>query len=510
MAKLTFKSESQKGLLKGINQLTDAVGSTMGAHGQTALFLKGNEVNGVPQSTKDGVTVAQHIELDDPLENLGASIVKEAARKTAKIAGDGTTSTTVLARAILTEAVGREGSQRDYIRGIEAATKKVIKYLDKESVEITDEMIDYVANISTNSDSELGPIVSKAFKDVGEYGYVWYQPNLAGVETHCTVETGAQIQRGLLDPAFVNNKKMETCDLTNPLIFMSTSKLDSPRQIESILERAVKEKRALLVIAEAEPQVGQVLAANKINNDFHFNIINPPHHGIFMRESMEDIADMVGAKLHGAHLGDGADSITGDMCGTADFVQSNVMTTVINIKKKVDLSERIENIKTTIKNEGNPDRVKSLERRLATIAGGIGMIYVGAPSESEVVEKMARVDDAIHAVSASLREGILPGGGIALKNASESITIPSGVDDYTKGFKALLSAINTPYEVILKNADLKAPDNLKKDWGVNVLTGKKVDMKKEGIIDPTLAVKEAVINSVSVSKTILQTGVTIL
>lgn len=509
MSKLiTFKEEAQKKLLKGINLLGDAVGATLGAHGQTVLYQSGDG-NGIPQSTKDGVTVASHIQSDDPVEDLGINIVKDAARKTAKKAGDGTTTSTILAQAILNKAVGRKGSQRDYIRGMEAASTKILAYLDSISTKIEGSMLDYVANISTNNDNILGGIISNAYKEVGEYGHVWYQPNRAGIDTYVKTEAGATIPSGFLDPGFVTDEKARLVIYEDVYIFMSTAKIDTPRQLEPILEKVVSENKALLIIADVEPQVSTILLSNKINNSYKFHIIKPPYFGIFSRELMEDLADLVGAKLHGTHMGDAADTITADILGHADYIQSDVHNTVVRMLEPVDMSERVSMLEGQIENEGNDERIRTLRQRLATIAGGVAMIYVGAPSEGELKEKLDRVDDAVHAVLAAKQEGILPGGGVALKNAAETIEVPQGDDDYTEGFRMLLEAVLHPFELILHNADLKPPTGLKIGYGVNVLTGKKVDMNAEGIIDPTLATKEALLNAVSVSKTILSTGLTV-
>ena len=504
-----FGTEAQDKLLKGINTLGNAVGLTMGAHGQTVLYRHDNAPSGIPQNTKDGVTVAKHITSQDPIEKIGIDIVKDAAKKTAISAGDGTTTSTVLAQSILNQAVGREGSQRDYIRGLEAARDKVLAYLNDASEEVKDEMIDYVATISTNNDEELGKLIGGAFKEVGEYGHVWYEPNPVGFDSYSTIELGAQMPCGFLDPGFVNDKETNTIIQENPLIFVSTSKIDSARQIEAILKESIDNNRALLIIAEADPQVSAVLMANKIKNGYKFNIITPPYHGLFRRDCLEDIALITGATLHGVHMGDGENVITTDLLGTADFVQTDRTNTVIRIKDRKDFSEEINNINVLIEEEKSASRKKDLKRRRATLAGGVAMVTIGSSSDGEMFEKLDRVDDAIHAVSAALREGILPGGGVALKNASESLVSPKGDDDYTQGFNDLKNAILEPYNKILNNADLKAPTGLKDGWGVNVLTGKKVDMKKEGIIDPTLATKEALRNAVSVSKTILSTGLVI-
>lgn len=506
--KITFKELAQEKLLRGINLLGDAVGSTMGAYGQTVLYQHG-EGNGIPQSTKDGVTVAMHIQSDDPVEDLGINIVKDAARKTAKKAGDGTTTSTVLAQSILNISVGREGSQRDYIRGMEAATTKVMAYLDKTSEKVDENLLDYVANISTNSDKELSDVISSAYRSVGEHGHVWYQPNRSGIDTHVKIEAGATVPSGYLDPGFITNEEARLVVLEDAYVFLSTSKIDSPRQLEAILEKCVTEKKGLLVIADMEPQVATILLANKINNGYKFHVIKPPYFGIIMREHMEDLADLCGATLHGTHMGDAADTITTDMLGHIDYVQSDLANTVIRMLEPVDMSVRIAMLEAQIENEGNAERIRTLRQRLAVIAGGIAMVYVGAPSEGELVEKLDRVDDAVHAVLAAKQEGILPGGGVALKNAAETIKPQGDDDDYSQGFNDLLDAIYTPFNLILSNADLKPPNGLKIGWGVNVLTGKKVNMRDEGIIDPTMATKEALLNAVSVSKTILSTGLTI-
>ena len=509
MKQNVFNPEAQEKLLQGINTLGEAVGLTLGAHGRTVLYRHDNAPDGIPQSTKDGVTVARHITSSDPIERTGIDIVRDAARKTAQKAGDGTSTSTVLAQGILNKAIGRTGSQRDYLRGLEAAKDKVLDYLTKTSQKADDAMIDYVAEISTNNDKELGSIIGKAFRDVGEFGHVWYEPNPVGRDTYCKVEQGAQIPSGTADPGFVNNVKLNTVDMENPLIFISTSKIDSPRQIKEVLEEAVTKNKSLLILAEVDPQVGAVLLSNRIKNSYKFNLVTPPYHGLFRRDTLQDLAHLTGATLHGAHMGDAADTITANMLGTADFVQSNAGSTVFRIKNRKDLSEHVEAITVLIDAESNSVRKDDLKRRRATLAGGVAIVTVGSSSDGEMFEKLDRVDDAIHAVSAAIREGILPGGGIALKNAAESITPPNSDDDYSQGFKALLEAILTPFRIILNNADLKEPTGLKIGWGVNVLTGKKVDMKKEGIIDPTLATKEALRNAVSVSKTILGTGLVI-
>ena len=509
MKKNTFNPEAQEQLLQGINKLGNAVGLTMGAHGRTVLYRHDNAPDSIPQSTKDGVTVAKHVTSSHPVEKIGIDIVRDAARKTAIKAGDGTTTSTVIAQAILNKAIVSAASKRDYIRGMEAAKDRVIQYLDNTSEKVTDKMIDYVANISTNNDPTLGGIIADAFKQVGEFGHVWYEPNPVGTDTFTKVEHGASIPSGFIDPGFVNNNKTQTVDQNNPLIFLSTSKIDSARQLESILKEAISKKKPLLIISDVDPQVGATLLANKQKHGYQFSLVTPPYHGLFRRDCLQDLAHLTGATLHGQHLGDAAETIQPDMLGTCDFAQCSGSNTVIRIKDRKDLTEQVEAITALIDKETNASRKDDLKRRRATLAGGVAVVTVGAASDGEMYEKLDRVDDAIHAVAASQLEGILPGGGVALINAVDEIGFHKGDDDYTLGYNDLLEALLAPYSTILRNADLKAPNGLKVGWGVNVLTGKKVDMKAEGIIDPTLATKEALINAVSVSKTILSTGLVI-
>lgn len=507
--KNTFNPGAHQGLLKGINTLGDAVGLTLGAHGRTVLYRHDNAPNSIPQSTKDGVTVAKHITSEDPLEQMGIDIVRDAARKTAAKAGDGTTTSTVLAQAILNQAVNREGSQRDYIRGMEAARDRIIEVLDNASTPVTDKLIDYVATISTNNDDTLGGIIADAFKQVGEFGHVWYEPNPVGTDTFSKIEHGASIPSGTMDPGFINNAKTNTVQQNEPYVFISTGKIDTVRQMEPILEEVVKNKRPLTIIADVDPQVGAVLMANRKKHGHQFNLVTPPYHGLFRRDCLEDLCKLTGATLHGSHLGDAANTITVDLLGTCDFLESGPGDTVIRIKDRKDLSEEVDAITDLIEKETNESRKNDLKRRRATLSGGVAVITVGAASDGEMFEKLDRVDDAIHAVSAARLEGVLPGGGVALRDASYAVLPHPGDDDYVQGFNALIQAIFAPYYKILENADLKDPASLKTGWGINVLTGKKVDMMKEGIIDPTLATKEALKNAVSVSKTILSTGLVI-
>lgn len=510
--KVVFKKDAKDKLLSGVNLLADAVASTMGAKGQTVIYQMGVESNGIPMSTKDGVTVAKEITSEDRLESIAINIVREAARKTANKAGDGTTTSTVLAQAILNSSMDITTGKRSFIKGMEDAAADTLKYLDDISEELTEEGIEFVASISTNSDEELGPLVSEAFKQVGEYGTVGYGVNHIGIDSYYQVEQGAQIPRGYLDPGFINDDESQKVILEKPYIFMSTSKFDSPRQLEFILKKAVDNNRSLLVIAECEPQVSSTLLMNKVKHGYKFNVIKPPHFGLLARETMEDLALLTGCQLHGTHLGDAADVIDESFLGTCDIAQTDRDNTVLRVSDGPNLSGHIKHLQHLIEVEGVGDRKKQLRSRLATIAGGIGMIYVGAPSEAAINEKVHRVEDAIYAVHAAKQEGILPGGGVALRDASNKLSVEK-IDskdlDYVEGYNMLLEAIKTPYNVIIENADLDVPKDLPVGEGLDVMTGDEVNMKEAGIIDPTLATKEGLINAVSVSKTLLSTGVVI-
>ena len=496
---LNFGEKAQDQVFKGIDKLTQAVSSTLGASGKCVLL---EDDNGRPLITKDGVTVANSIVLLDPVENMGATLLKEAARKTVNEAGDGTTTATVLAHAILKEAseIGVEISSRELKDGIKSATKKVIKYLEKNSLSVKGNMIDHIATISTNNDPILGKIIGDAFRAVGQTGIVMmdYSPQS---ETEVELVDGIQYDKGMSNPHFINNHEKKSCELENPAVLLIESPVENIRQIQSVLEYVIKNKKSLLIIADIEPPVLATLAMNKTKGNIKVNVINAPTYGVNKREQLDDLAMLTGATVINEDLGDDMDLIQPEMLGTCLRATTTEKDTVIQVGEP---SEEILSIITQIKQELSegpiPSKIINLEKRLARLSAKIAIVKVGANSDIELKEKADRVEDAICATKAAIKEGIVPGGGIALLNATQYIKAK------TKGEQVLLNAIKSPFKVILDNAGISPiPVFLVKGFGLNVVTGKSVEMIKNGIIDPLLVTKSALTNAVSVATTILST-----
>ena len=496
---LNFGQEAQDQVFKGIDKLTQAVSSTLGASGKCVLL---EDDNGRPLITKDGVTVANSIVLLDPVENMGATLLKEAARKTVQEAGDGTTTATVLAHAILKEAseIGVEISSRELKDGINSATKKVVKYLEKNSISVKGDMIDHIATISTNNDPELGKIIGDAFRSVGQTGVVMMEFS-AEPNTEVELVDGVQYDKGLTNPHFINNHEKKSCELENPAVLLIESPVNSIRQIQSVLEHVIKKNKPLLIIADVEAPVAATLAMNKQKGNIKVNIISAPTYGVNKREQLDDLSMLTGATVINEDLGDDMDLIQPEMLGTCLKSATTENETVIQVGEP---SEEILSIITQIKDElnskPNPGHIVRLEKRLARLSAKIAIVKVGANSDIELKEKADRVEDAICATKAAIKEGIVPGGGIALLNAYQNIK------SKTIGEQVLLNAIKSPFKVILDNAGIiSTPVFLVKGLGLNVITEKSVDMIKAGIIDPLLVTKSALINAVSVATTILST-----
>jgi len=496
---LNFGQSAQDQVFKGIDKLTQAVSSTLGASGKCVLL---EDDNGKPIITKDGVTVANSIVLLDPVENMGATLLKEAARKTVNEAGDGTTTATVLAHAILKEAseTGIKISSRELKDGIKSATNKVIKYLEKNSLPVKGEMIDQIATISTNNDPKLGKLIGDAFRSVGQTGIVMmdYSPQS---ETEVELVDGVQYDKGMSNSHFINNHEKKSCELENPQVLLIESPVENIRQIQSVLEHVIRNKKSLLIVADIEPPVLATLAMNKSKGNIKINVINAPTFGVNKRETLDDLAMLTGATVINEDLGDDMDLIKAEMLGTCLRATTTEKDTVIQVGEP---SEEILSIITQIKKELSdgpiPSKIIMLEKRLARLSAKIAIVKVGANSDIELKEKADRVEDAICATKAAIKEGIVPGGGIALLNAYQNIK------SKTIGEQVLLNAIKSPFKVILDNAGIvSTPVFLVKGFGLNVVTGKSVDMIKNGIIDPLLVTKSALVNAVSVATTILST-----
>ena len=495
---LNFGQKAQDQVFKGIDKLTQAVSSTLGASGKCVLL---EDDNGRPIITKDGVTVANSIVLLDPVENMGATLLKEAARKTVSEAGDGTTTATILAHAILQEVKTNypKVNTRELKDGINSASKKVIKYLEKNSIAVKGNMIDNIATISTNNDPELGKIIGDAFRAVGKTGVVMmdYSPKS---DTEVELVDGIQYDKGTLNANFITNQEKKSCELENPVVLLIESPVNNIRQIQSVLEYVIKEKKSLLIIADVEPPVMATLAMNKQKGNIKVNIINAPTYGVNKRETLDDLAMLTGATIINEDLGDDMDLIQPDMLGQCLKSTTTEKDTVIQVGEP---SEEILSIITQLKEEiadgPLPSKLIGLEKRLARLSAKIAIVRVGADSDIELKEKSDRIEDAICATKAAIKEGIVPGGGIALLNAASSI------DEKNDGEKVLTKAILSPFKTILSNAGIKANMPDKKGTGVNVITGKQVNMIKSGIIDPLLVTKSALKNAVSVATTILST-----
>jgi chaperonin GroEL len=496
---LSFGNEAKDKVFEGITKLTKAVSSTLGASGKCVMLEDGN---GRPVITKDGVTVADSIILLDPVENMGATLLKEAARKTVSEAGDGTTTATVLAHAILTEAynVADLISSRDLKIGIDAAVDKVIKYLESVTVKVSGDMIDQIATISTNNDAALGKLIGDAFRSVDETGVVMMETSSSG-QTEIELIEGSQYNKGLTNSHFITSQSQRVAELDNPYVLLIESPIDNIRQIQSVLEFILKGNRSLLIIADIAAPVLAVLATNKKNGKLKVNVINAPTFGVAKKETLEDLAMLTGATIINEDLGDDLDLIDPQYLGTCLKSITTDEETILKVDKpSEEVLDAIKTIKEKLLHTTKPHEIIKLERRLARLAAKIAIVKVGANSEIELKEKKDRVEDAICATKAAIKEGIVPGGGIALLNAAETIK-PKTISE-----EALLEAIKAPFKTILENAGIEYQETLRgKGMGLNVITGKKVNMIKHGIIDPLLVTKSALRNAASVATTILST-----
>ena len=496
---LNFGKEARVNVFKGIEKLTNAVSSTLGASGKCVML---EDHAGNPIITKDGVTVADSIILRDPVENMGATLLKEAARKTVREAGDGTTTATVLAHAILQEAykVSDKKNSRELKDGINSATEKVIDYLETVSVKVKNTMMDQIATISTNNDPELGKIIADAFRAVNNTGVVMMETSADG-ETVVEIVDGVQYEKGLTNSHFITNKQTKSAELDNPLVLLIESPVDTIRQIQSILEYVIKNNKPLLIIGDLEQGVLSALAMNKNKGNIKVNVVNAPTYGVSKQEVLEDLSLLTGATIINEDLGDDMDMIQIEHLGTCLKSVTSHEDTIIQVKESSDeILSIIDDIKKKIAEAKQPHEVVKLEKRLAMLAAKIAIVKIGADSEVELKEKTDRVEDAICATKAAIKEGIVPGGGIALLNASTNIVSKS------TGETALLEAIRAPYKTILENAGIIDYETHKvKGRGLNVVTGKTVNMIKSGIIDPLLVTKSALRNAASVATTILST-----
>ena len=493
---LNFGDSAKQRIIKGVDKLAQAVKSTLGASGQCVIY---EDARGNPVITKDGVTVAESVVLFDPVENMGATLIKEAARNTVKEAGDGTTTATVLAESLIKE-VSREKNAtiREIKEGINSGAKKINDYLKENALEIKGDMLQNVSAISCNNDLALGKIISEAYEKVGKDGVVLME----GSETENTyveVVDGVQIDCGLTSPHFITDNDKQRAVLENPLVLIVASEIPNVRKIQSILEFAIKQNRSLLIVAQVSQQVKSALLMNKVKGNIKVNIVDLPGFGPTKQDTVKDLAILTGAEVINEELGDDLDGISLNILGEVEKAVTDDKNTIITtIETANDVSERIKEVQKLHKSEKNSFLKKKLEQRIAMLSGSVGIVRVGADSKVELKEKKDRVEDAIYATKAALKEGIVPGGGIALLNASQYIE-PKNV-----GETILLNAIKAPFETILYNAgieDYKLPNV--KGTGIDVITGEIVDMVEHGVIDPVLVTKSALKNAISVISTII-------
>jgi len=493
---LNFGDSAKNRISAGVEKLAGAVKSTLGASGKCVIY---EDARGKPVITKDGVTVAESVVLFDPVENIGATLIKEASRNTVREAGDGTTTAIVLAESLLNEVnANLQYTTRQIKSGINSALNKVNKFLDKNSVDVSGKMLDSVATISCNNDEELGSTIAEAYNVVGKNGVVLMEESETN-ETYVETVDGVQIDCGLKSPHFVTDKDRETATLENPLVLIVSSEIPSIRKIQSILEHVIKNKKSLLIVASVAQQVQSALMMNKVKGNISVNIIDLPGFGPTKQDAIEDLAILTGAKVISEELGDDLDLIQPDCLGEVLKSVTDNKNTVLTIKElNSSISERISEVEKKIEKEKNEFIKRKLQDRLSMLSGSVGIVRVGADSKVELKEKKDRVEDAIHAVKAALKEGIISGGGIALLNASQAI-LPSNDCE-----NILLQATRSPYNTILENAGIEdSVEPLKKGWGFNVVSGEHVNMVKSGIIDPVLVTKTALKNAVSVVSTII-------
>ena len=495
---LNFGDNAKSRITAGVDKLAKAVKSTLGASGKCVIY---EDARGNPVITKDGVTVAESVVLYDPVENMGATLLKEAARNTVREAGDGTTTATVLAEALLKTVNSDEYSDcelREVKDGIASGLKKVNDYLNSVKIDVSDDKLEQVATISCNNDAVLGKIIAEAYKSVGKDGVVLMETSETE-ETYVEIVDGVQFDSPLTSPHFTTNQEKQKAELDNPLILICMSEIPNIRKIQGILEHVIKNNRSLLIVAPVSQQVKSALLMNKVKGNIKINIIDLPGFGPTKKDSCEDLAALTGATVINEELGDDLDGITLDILGEAEYAATDSNNTVITTLEEVDVEDRIDQVAKLIADEKSGFLKKKLEERLSMLSGSVGIIKVGADSKVELKEKKDRVEDAIYATKAALKEGIVPGGGVALFNASKKIE-PTNV-----GEEILLTSILAPIATILDNAGISTSANLPEEEGkgINVINGEHVDMVEEGIIDPVLVTKTALKNAVSVVTTII-------
>ncbi|WP_149304639.1 chaperonin GroEL [Pareuzebyella sediminis] len=517
MAKdIKFDIDARDGLRRGVDALANAVKVTLGPKGRNVIISKSF---GAPQVTKDGVTVAKEIELADALENMGAQMVKEVASKTNDLAGDGTTTATVLAQSIVKEGlknVAAGANPMDLKRGIDKAVDAIVQNLAKQSKKVGDssEKIKQVASISANNDEKIGELIAEAFGKVGKEGVITVE-EAKGTDTYVDVVEGMQFDRGYLSPYFVTDSEKMSADLENPYILLFDKKISAMKDLLPVLEPVAQSGKPLLIIAEdVDGEALATLVVNKLRGSLKIAAVKAPGFGDRRKAMLEDIAILTGGTVIAEERGFSLDNATIDMLGTCEKVTIDKdNTTIVNgggVQKEI--KSRVNQIKSQIETTTSDYDREKLQERLAKLAGGVAVLYVGAASEVEMKEKKDRVDDALHATRAAVEEGIVAGGGVAFLRAKTALSkIDTENADEDTGVQIVAKAIESPLRAIVENAGgegsvvvAKVYDG-KGDYGYDAKSETYVEMLKAGIIDPKKVTRIALENAASVAGMILTT-----
>ncbi len=517
MAKeIIFDVEAREKLKKGVDALANAVKVTLGPKGRNVIIGK---KFGAPAITKDGVTVAKEIELEDPLEDIGAQMVKEVASKTADVAGDGTTTATVLAQSIVTSGLkhlAAGANPMDLKRGIDKGVGKVVASLRDLSKEVGDDnkKIEQVATISANNDSTIGSLIAEAMKKVGKEGVITVE-EAKGTDTYVDVVEGMQFDRGYLSPYFVTNAEKMEAELDNPFILIYDKKISSMKDLLPILEKTAQAGRPLLIIAEdVDGEALATLVVNKLRGTLKIAAVKAPGFGDRRKAMLEDIAILTGGTVVSEERGFKLENTDLSFLGQAEKVTIDKdNTTIVNgAGKKEEITGRVNQIKAQIESTTSDYDREKLQERLAKLAGGVAVLYVGAATEVEMKEKKDRVDDALHATRAAVEEGIVPGGGVALIRAIDSLETLNGEnDDENFGINILKRALEEPLRQIVANAGLEGSIIVQKvregkdDFGFNARTEEFENLYAAGVIDPTKVTRIALENAASIAAMILTT-----
>ncbi len=509
-----FSDDARQKMFAGVNVLADAVKVTLGPKGRNVVLDKSF---GAPTVTKDGVSVAKEIELEDKFENMGAQMVKEVASQTSDVAGDGTTTATVLAQAVLREglkSVAAGMNPMDLKRGVDKATAAIVEELKSLSQPCEDEKaIAQVGSISANSDTEIGEIISEAMQKVGKEGVITVEEG-SGLANELDVVEGMQFDRGYLSPYFINDADSQQVEHENPFILLHDKKISNIRDLLPVLEAVAKSGRPLIIIAEdVEGEALATLVVNNIRGIVKVAAVKAPGFGDRRKAMLQDIAILTGGQVISEEVGLSLEKATLDDLGEAKKVQiSKENTTVIDgAGRAEDIQGRVEQINREIDDSSSDYDREKLQERVAKLSGGVAVIKVGAATEVEMKEKKARVEDALHATRAAVEEGVVPGGGVALIRAVASIDVDGDNDDQNVGISILKRAVEEPLRQIVANAGgdssvvLNAVAEGKGDYGYNAATGEYGDMIKEGILDPTKVTRFALQNAASVSGLLLTT-----